>query len=228
MVDARKWLEPDQAKQVAAAITEAERRTQAEFLWVVASQSGRYDRAESIVGLAFGVAGLLLSQSLGALVLAPGPGSWVTPGMVGNGWLLVGLVLGFVVGNTVATLWPSLARPFVPRREFEQEVERSAAYVFSLHKVSHTARGVGVLLYLSLLERRVVVLADRAAFEVLGQTGVDGLRDLAIEKLKGGQRVEALTATVAQAADTLAERFPCPDDDVDELPNHLVVIHPRP
>ncbi|MCA9792714.1 MAG: hypothetical protein KC910_12995, partial [Candidatus Eremiobacteraeota bacterium] len=205
-----------------------EKKTQAEFLCVVTSQSGRYDRAESIVGLAFGVAGMLLSQSIGSILLAPGPGSWITPGTVGSGWLLVGLVVGFVVGNTVATFWPRLARPLVPAREIAQEVERSAAYVFSLHKVSHTARGVGVLLYLSLLERRVVVLADRAAFEVLGQAGVDSLRDLAIEKLKAGERVETLTATVGRAAEMLAERFPCPDDDVDELPNHLVVIHPRP
>ena len=85
-----------------------------------------------------------------------------------------------------------------------------------------------MLLYVSLFERRVVVLADQGAFAVLGQEGVDALRDQAIAKLVAGDRVGTFVSAIESVAERLAEALPCEANDADELSNELLVYHPRP
>ena len=45
----------EQRRQIAAAVAQAESRTSAEIVPIVATESGRYDRTEDLVGLVLGV-----------------------------------------------------------------------------------------------------------------------------------------------------------------------------
>ena len=184
MVDARDWLTQAQREDVAEAIEKAEGRTSGEFLCVVATESGRYDRAESIVGLLLAILGMLAAQMVGSHFLSSAPGSWAPGGLVGEGWLILGVVLGFVFGTWLAGRIPRLRRPFIGKRLIAQEVERAASHLFHLHQLAKTEKRVGVMVFISLFERRVVVRADQAAFEVLKEEGLADLRDLALEQLR--------------------------------------------
>lgn len=212
---------------VGAAITEAEGKTSAEVVCAVATESGRYDRAEAIVGLACGLLALWgLNTATGSG--AAGDGAWQEAAHVPLAWQLVAVTVGFVLGNVLASYVHPLRRLLVSDADQSSEVARSAAAVFMSKRISSTRGRGGVLLYVSLFERRVVVLADEGTFAVLGQEGVDALRDMAVAKLKVGDRRDTLVATVQAIGERLAEALPCQKDDVDELGNALLVYHPRP
>lgn len=227
-MNAENFLSQEQVKQVEEAVAAAERRTSAEFLCAVATESGNYDRAESIVGLAFGLLGLVLVRMVDTGLFGWEIGSWSGTRQLSTGWMALGVVLGFALGTWLAERFQGLRHPFISEAHQEHEVERSAAYVFSLHRLGHTRQRVGVLLYISLFERKVAILADQASLETLTQQGVEQLRDLAVSRLKEDKRAEAVIDTIHDAAARLEEAHPCADDDQDELPNQLVFFHPRP
>lgn len=218
-MNARNFLDPAQAGQVSQAIAAAEKRTSAEIVCAVASESGRYDRAEGILGLAGALVALSLLQ-----VLFQGD-SW-EPKAVPLAYQGAGVVLGFLLGNVLGSLFPALRVPLVGPTEMLEETARAASHVFAERRLGSTRKGGGVLIYLSLFERRVVILADRGAS--LTEDELKRLRDLALEKLRQGKRLEALTVPIEAAAELLSTRLPYREDDVNELPDELLILHPRP
>jgi putative membrane protein len=156
------------------------------------------------------------------------PGSWEVAHHLETHWAILGIILGFcsgwLLGARVAPGWRWLYRP----REVNQAVETAAWTLFGLHQVSHTAEGVGVLIYLSVTEHRLTVLADRGAFRVLGAAGLKELRDLGLQGLAQGRKAEAIVEVVRLAAQRLREAYPHQDNDQNELSDHVLVVHPFP
>jgi putative membrane protein len=173
---------------------------------------------------------------VGLLVLAAG---WLTcpvvhpqPGWTSGSWLLpaAGLfpailcvVAGFIVGSALATWFPVLRLPFVSSREMEEEVARAAQAAFAGSRVRKTAGATGVLLYVSLHERRVVVLPDDGISGVPDDAWAT-VRDLLIDGLRKGEATPGLVAAIGQCGETLSGPHPRSTDDVEELTNELRFI----
>lgn len=66
------------------------------------------------------------------------------------------------------------------------------------------------------------------ATEALGQEKINKLRDISVENIKEGKRVEAFTDAIEEATQTLSEKPPPEGDNPDEIDNGLLVFHPRP
>jgi len=213
-----------QKKQVAQAVAQAEAATSAEIVPVVAAASGRYDRAEDIVGLWLGLLALIVMYEILPSPAAE-PGSWGGP----PAWLklvllALAVVAGFIAGALIAMRVGCLRRLFAPRREMADEVLRQAQHVFFDSRVHHTAGRTGVLIYVSLFERMAAVVADQAVLEKLGQPALAELRDRLIESLKTQPTADALCAAIAAAGQRLAGVLPRQADDVNELSDALVTI----
>lgn len=227
MIRATEALSDEDRKRVEQAIGEAERHSSAEIVCAVATESGRYDRAEGIAGIALAVAALGLAHGVHSW-LTSSPGDFaVTP--LHLGWQALAVVAGYVAGNVAASYVHPLRRLLVSEREMEQEVRRAASHVFALTSMACTSGRTGLLIYVSLFEHRIVVLADRAVEEALGQAEIEHLRDVAVEDLKAGAFTKTFVDVVREAEPRLAEKLPA-DRDIDdnELPNHLVTYHPGP
>ncbi|MEW5740568.1 MAG: hypothetical protein AB1938_16690 [Myxococcota bacterium] len=210
-------------KRVEDAIAHLEQKTSAEVVCVVATESGRYDRAESTVGLALGLAGLAIADSAWA-AMGP-PGSWAGPVP-----LLVqalGVVVGFVAGVLLASYVHPLRSVLVSRREQDEEVQRAAAAAFTASRAGATAGRTGVLIYVSLFEHRVVVLLDSGVKAVVDEGFAQQLVTRAVEGLKAGKRAEVLVELVTQVGETLGAKLPPGAKNADELPNHVIALHPR-
>ncbi len=224
--DARTFLDQAERAEVERTAAEAEGRTSAEIVCALATESGRYDRAESLVGLA----GALLALGIAQLALAPpaaGPGSW-SQAHLSLGWSAFAVAAGFTIGTVLASYVHPLRALFTSSREREQETLRSATHVFVIERLASTRSRGGVLLYVSLFERRVVVLADRGVMDALGEPFVRELRDLALARLREGRRKETFIESLRLAAERLAPALPQAPGNADELPTHLRVFHPRP
>jgi len=221
------YLDAEETARVEEAVERAESRTAAELVCAVATESDRYDRAESLIGL--GVALIVLAvANAGAGTLAAGQGSWEHAAVLAFEWQVVSVVGGFVAGSVIGSYWHGLRRLMVSPDHLTKSVQRAAWRVFGMKRLGDTARESGVLLYVSLFERRVSVVADDAARDAIGQSGIDELRDLAVEQLRQGESAETFVAVLERAANLLEEELPADDEPVDELEDQVLVFHPRP
>ena len=210
---------------MAEAVRAAESGTAAELVPVVATASGRYDRAEDIVGLLCALTAVSLAWTL-FQGTAPAQGAWASGYRATFPlWAVLGVFLaGFWAGTLAATVFPALRRPFVSAREMDEEVERAAQAAFQRLRVSQTRGGTGLLIYVSLFERRVRLLGDAAVQKALSPLEWDQVRDLLLEGIRGQRPGQGLCAALARSGELLSRSFPRPSDDTDELPNDLHII----
>jgi putative membrane protein len=200
-------------KRVAQAVADAEDATSAEIVPVVATDSGRYDRAEDLVGLLTGIGAMVIVWLLFQRE-DPTAGGW--DGLrvaVGLPMLVILLLVGFIAGAMLAMSVAPLRRLFTPRREMHDEVHRRATQHFYDRRIHHTPDASGMLVYLSLFERRAVILADEAVFEKLGQGTIDELCTGLIAAVRSGGVTDALCTTICSAGEKLSKELPRSEAD---------------
>ena len=210
---------------VAAAVADAEQQTSSEIVPVVATASGRYDRAEDLFGVLFAIAALAASWVLFQGV-RPQSAEWTGgPELVLGLLPVIAIVFGgFLLGAVVATKLPVLRLPFIAQKEIAEEVERAASDAFRKFRVSRTAEGVGVLIYVSLFEHRVRILGDSDIDDRLSAAQWNEIRDLVVDGLRAGKGADGLCAAIRRLGEMLSSHFPPKSDDVNELHNELRFI----
>src|SRR4051794_22183191 len=139
-------------EHVMAAVTEAERGTSGEIVPYVVGSSDRY--VETVWRAAAAATALALA-SLGGISLAAD--TWMKIGVAYTA--IIGLGAGAIVG-VIFMLAPPLRRMTAGAEVITQRVSQRAAQAFLAEEVFATRERVGTLIFLSILERRVVVLAD--------------------------------------------------------------------
>ena len=224
MQRASKLFNDESRRRINAAISAAESNTSAEIVPVVASASGRYDRAEDMAGLCLA----LLAMTASWLLFQredTSTGSWAGPHLGLNFWqLLIIAVLAFIVGAFAASHIHWLRRLFTTRAEMTAEINARAHQVFFDQRMHHTAGHGGVLLYVSLYERMAAVIGDDAVVEKLGKPVIEDLCKQFTAALRRGNIVEALGGIIKTTGQTLAPVLPRQSGDVNELPDALVTV----
>lgn len=125
------------------------------------------------------------------------------------------LYLLFGVGPVLRVVVPASAR--------EAAVDERAALAFLEHNVHATRDASGVLVFVSLLERRVEVLADQG---IHARVGVDGWKahvDEVVQGIRSGDLAAGLRTAIEHIGRELAEAFPPRQDDSNELSNVVAV-----
>lgn len=217
---------------VAEAVAAAEARTTGEIVPVVASASGRYDRAEDLFGVLVALAAIAAAW-LGFQEVTVLPGEWSGDGgpaatlRLGLLPILAIALVAFAIGAALASRVGSLKAPFVSRAEIDDEVERSAHAAFHAMRVRRTSGGTGVLVYVSLFEHRVRVLPDATIAAAVPDERWKSVVATLVEGLGRGAPRDGLVAAIAAVGDILAEVAPAPPDaadNPDELTNDLHLI----
>lgn len=219
-------VRPTDRELITEAVVRAEAKTSAEIVPVLAPSSGRYDRGEDLCGLWLGIAALATTWFLLPTTIDE-HGSWQDQPWAHLAALVGAMLAGFAIGTAVASRWGALKMLFTPRRETAEEVEARARQTFFDQRVHHTDGSSGVLLYVSLLERRAAVLVDESIRSGLGQAAIDSLcRDLT-RRLASGSLAAAFTETIDQVGELLGPKLPRTTDDRNELSDALTVLEQR-
>jgi putative membrane protein len=208
---AAEFLSEKERERVQDAVKEAEKTTTGEIVPMVVSASYHYPVADIIGGAA---CALPLS-----LILAPLVGSWFWIGAQ-NMWLFLGFLIPiFILFHQVVrhTVW--LKRLFVPHKEIEEEVREAAFVSFFREGLYETGEGTAVLLFISLLERKVWVLADRGINEKVDQREWDEIVREIVTGIRQKRQAEAICHAVRRAGELLKTHFPAKAGDTDELKN---------
>lgn len=225
MKKASNYFSDKDKKLIEDAIARAESNTSGEIVPVVASVSGRYDRAEDVFGVLFSLI-LFSIASLYTQKLTPIAGQWEVEvtSVITLPWALAIIFIGFILGAILATFFPVLRLIFISKKEMQEEVERSAMEAFHQFRIRGTQGATGVLIYISLYEHTVRVLGDQKINDKLNQQDWDEVCALVIAGMKSKQPVDKLVEGIALCGELLAEHFPIEEDDQNELPNTLQLL----
>lgn len=222
MKNAKNYFKSSDREQVSQRIAALEKLTDAEVVCAVATESGRYDRAESLCGLFVGLAALISANKI------IGMGGWDAATALSLGLQVTFVVGGFSLGSVFASCWHGLRRLFVSQAEMAAEVNRSVHQVFSQQGVGGTKHRGGMLIYLSLFERRLEVRCDRALAEKISQSDLEAVRDAVLQQVRTGNAIGGLIAGLDRAEAILAKALPATAAVSDALSNELLFFHPRP
>ena len=211
---AQKFLTDAERHQVKEAVRTAEKLTAGEIVVMIISSSYQYPLANVIGATTFA---LPL-----ALILTPLTGSWLWIGAQ-NMWLFLGfLTVLFVLFHAVIkrTLW--LKRFFISQREIDDEVEEAAVTQFFDQGLYRTRDETGVLVLISVFERRVWVLADRGISAKVVEGQWDDIVSMITDGIRQKRPADAICAAVEKIGDLLKTHFPVKPDDTDELKNLII------
>jgi putative membrane protein len=191
------------------AIKAAEAKTSGEFLTVIARSSHDYHFLPVVI-------------AAGIALLAPGP-LWAF-GILRDFWLVYGLQLALFMVLALLLHTPPLLRLIVPRRVQRAHAHRLARELFHHFGMHRVAGGAGVLLFVSVFERHVEILADHGIHgkvpEGAWQEAVDGF----IGAVRAGRVADGFIAAIAALGALLATHFPHQGGERNQVPDRLIEL----
>ena len=104
----------------------------------------------------------------------------------------------------------------------EHAVRERALRAFFEKGLYKTKENTGVLFFLSLLERKVRVLADKGIYQKIGQETLDRYAKAVSQGVRDGRACDALCEAIEGVGELLAKHFPMKAGDIDELPGEVI------
>lgn len=196
----------DQAagEALAQTVRDIESQTDAELVIVVRGRSGTYRHADYLCGAIVGLLGLVF-------VL-------FSPFVFHLYWVPVDVALLFAGGAFVCSRTNSLRRVLTGKSFRARAARTGAAAMFYEAGIANTSAENGLLIYLSLLERRLEVIADRGILKA-----VPALKwNNAVFELKRVGREpdpDKLIKAMRSLGDLLATHLPATGENPNELPD---------
>ena len=137
-------------------------------------------------------------------------------------WLFIPLtaILYFPL-QALARRLPPLKLAFTTAAHVRDAVHRRAVRAFYESGLHRTREGNGILIFISLLERKVWILGDRGINTVIPPERWTALASGLATGIRAGRMVETLTTTISEVGGILKEHFPHRKDDSNELPDLL-------
>lgn len=212
--DVTRFFGAEDRAEIKAAVGEAERRTSGEIVPYAVSSCDDYEVARWH-GAALGAIGCGL---LAAAVHTFG-GYW---GALLDLWIAVPPVIGAGLGYLAAVASPAIRRALIPADVLEERVRQRAAAAFLEQEVFDTRERTGILIFVALFERRVVVLGDAGINAKVAQHEWDDVVASIVAGIRAKTPGKALAAGI-RACGELLERpgITRRADDTDELADDL-------
>ena len=215
-------------QRVTEAVARAERSSDGEIVTIVAPRSDSYHD----VALHYAVLAMLLVPTAGALV----PQAWIDWGLtLVFGWnaslsfrllmllILVKMALLFLLVRFLLA-WMKLRMALTPAAAKTRRVRRRAVELFRAGTEKRTKGRTGILLYLSLLERRAEIVADEAIHSKVEPDVWGEAMAALIDEVKAGRTGEGMAQAVEKIGEVLARCLPPTLDNPNELPDRLIEL----
>ena len=207
-VNAEKFFTDEEKERIRKSVIAAEAQTSGEIAPMLVGSCARYGEVEllgTILGLVIGTAAALLWHD---------PWGQTDVQLL---WPLAGAALGFVLCRV-----PTIKRRLTSKARVAEAVHLRCLAEFTDNGLHHTRAHTGILIFASLLERRVIVLADRGINEKVQLGTWDEIVNILTKGLKSGDACNAFCNAIERCGQILTTHFPRPPDDRDELSNKII------
>ncbi len=193
-IRAKEFFSKEQKEKIRQAVRAAEGLTATDISVMLVDESDRYREAELTGALSFSaLLALVLSMALHQLTI----------------WFYIPLTAVLLYPFVrLFRVFPHMLLAFLHRKRVEEAVRERAVYAFFQKGVHKTDEQTGILILISLLERKVWILADKG---IHGKIESGLLRTLAQELatgIKEDRAFEALCSVIKKCGAELARHFP--------------------
>ncbi len=214
MIAPSKLFSESDLARIKEAVKQAEGNTSGEIVPYVVEMSDAYEIAEWRAGVLCGMIAL---------------GGFALVRRFTEAWLPFDFVeMSLVVMSAVATgallthFIPILQRFFAGKQLTDMRVRQRATQAFVAEEVFATANRTGILIFLSLLEHKVLVMGDSGINSRVQQADWDGVVQLIVKGVKDGNAADGLVTAIKECGRLLAQRgVQRSADDKDELSDNL-------
>ena len=208
----KKYIDEDGLKRVEKTIAQVEENTSAELVSVVVKHSSSTGHVPAIILLL----GLLIyfifdlrvmeEKYLGFLHLTFIP------------YLLLLIITTFLLNQLD---W--VKRMLTPAWDQCEQVKNRALLEFYQSNIKKTKDATGILFFISILERKAIVLADKAISDQLPKETWTEIVNLITSGMKRKDLASGLEKALINSGNILKPLFPIKPGDVNELPNKLII-----
>jgi putative membrane protein len=202
----RDFFSAEAKRAASASVRRVELQTSAEVVVAVRKRSGRYGATAYHFGLgcaAFAIVCLLIA-----------------PALYSVGAIAIDGMLAFLLGTALAANFDSVLRALARAQTLDENAQGAARAAFFDLGISRTSGRNGILVYVSMFERRCVLLTDigiqLSALEP-GWTMLNRDFRRAIER----RDLEAFRGALESLGPLLCGAHPRSEDDVNELPDEV-------
>ena len=136
-------------------------------------------------------------------------------------WLLILPALTLAASAALLRGVPLLRGMFISEGRKQAAVREAAGALFFARGVRHTRERTGILVFVSLLEQRVEVLADSGITGEVPEAEWEGAMRPFTGLLDEGGDASTLAAALTRLGELLARHCEVREDDIDELPNTI-------
>jgi putative membrane protein len=137
--------------------------------------------------------------------------------------LMVFAALKFTVWLLILK-WMPLRLALTPPATKHRRVRRRAISIFKAAAEKRTAGRTGILIYLSMAERRAEIVADEAILKVTDDHTWGEAMAALIANVREGRPGDGIVAAIERVGVVLAEHFPRSLDDINEIPDKLIEL----
>jgi putative membrane protein len=205
-----KYFTDQDRKEVEDAVKAVERVTSGEIVPVIVRQSSSYKTVELYFSMFFSVF-FIVALSLILKIEH-----------VFFGFYILATFVGFMLGVLLFKIRP-VRRVLLPRHLKDMKVHQTAKRAFFENSVCVTRDRTGILIYISVFEKMVVVLGDDGINSKLKQHDWDGVVKIIVEGIKNGRIKDGIVLGIKSCSEMLQKHFPVKPDDVNELSDKLVI-----
>lgn len=214
MINPSKLFSESDLARIKGAVKQAEGETSGEIVPYVVEMSDTYEIAEWRAGLLSGVMALAMFTAVRRFTEVWLPFDFVEMALV--------VMLASAAGTLLTHFIPALQRFFAGRHLIDMRVRQRATQAFVAEEVFATRGRTGILIFLSLLEHKVIVMGDSGINASVKQSEWDGVVQIIVKALKEGKPADGLIAAIEECGRLLYSRgMQRRSDDKDELPGNL-------
>jgi putative membrane protein len=224
-------LSRDDHQRIAHAVEEAEATTRGEIVCVVTDEAARY----SEVPLAWAAAGALILPILALAATEVGGhfdyafGGWTAAHVAAVHAAVVTALTWYAavqcflfVGILVVASIPPIRRRLTPPSLKRAHVRSRAMDQFFARNLDKTRERTGVLIFVSLKDRRAEVLADTGINSKVDPSAWDDVIGELVKGIKKGKAADGFVKAIASCGRLLTNHFPAPAENPNELPDDLI------
>lgn len=214
--------------RIGAAVAEAELLSAGEIVTILADRSDGY----TDVALCWSAAVALLA--LAALAIVPDFYLGIYDGLLadwGHEWtprailMLAAVVAAIKFGAMMLLqLWQPLRFWLVPGPIKTRRVHQRAVRAFRIGTERRTSGRTGILIYLSMRERRAEIVADEAISSKVDPGVWGDAMNAMLAELREGRVADGMIAAIGKVGAVLQAHVPRLTDDENELPDRLIEV----
>lgn len=117
----------------------------------------------------------------------------------------------------------SHSNPEGTKKDERKDAIDRAEEVFNMLHMQNTKESNGVLIYVAVEDRTLVIMGDKGINDKVGQDFWESTKDIIIDHFKNGEMKVGLVKGILKAGEQLKKYFPYQSDDINELPDEISV-----